>query len=155
MNRGVLSALRTAPGVLLVAVALSACPSEPAAVSDPSAYREEMNRACVQSQEREQLLATPADAAEVPEFAREVAAMFRVESDAFRAITPPDDLDADHRAFIQNTDDQAGRWETLATTAPADTEAFGALQTEILQLSLGRDDLAGEMGLPACRRSAP
>ena len=156
MNRGDRSAMfAVAVTAMMAGISLGACSSEPAVVIDPDAYRDEMNRACVRSRESEQLLAAPADAAEVPAFARDVAALLRSESDAFRAIRPPTDFDADHRAFIQNTDDQASRWESLAATSPADTEAFGALQTEILQLSLGRDDLASEIDVPACRRSDP
>ena len=77
------------------------------------------------------------------------------QAEQARALTAPQELDADHRAFVQNTADQSARWAALAATPADDAVAFGALRTEILQLTLGRDDLAVEMGVAECRRSGP
>ena len=95
-------------------------------------------------------LAAP-DGAGVAAFASTVADILTRQADAARALRPPSDLDDDHRAFVQNTADQAARWATLATTSPEDAEQFGVIQTAILELTLGRDDLATDMDVPDCR----
>jgi hypothetical protein len=135
---------------LLVALTAS-CTSDAEPAADPAAYRSELASICTASSAERSALPYPVDAAGVADFARAVAGVLTREADAARALRAPDDLDSDHRAFVQNTADQAARWTSLATTPADDTDQFGALQTDILQLTLGRDDLATAMAIPSCR----
>ena len=133
-----------------VAVA-SGCASDTAPVSDPADYRGELAAICVASSAERSALVDPVDDAGVASFARAVADVLTRQADAARALRSPDDLDDDHRAFVQNTADQAAQWSSLATTPSDEADQFGALQTNILELTLGRDDLATAMDIPACR----
>ena len=135
---------------LLVALA-AGCASDAEPASDPADYRVELATICTASNAARATLTDPVDDAGVAAFARSVADVLTREADAARALRAPDDLDDDHRAFVQNTADQAARWTSLATTPIDDADEFGALQTDILQLTLGRDDLATTMEIPACR----
>lgn len=134
-------------------VAVASCASE--SIADPAAdlatYIPMMERVCADAETARQAVAAPAGDADVATFAAQIAALLRAEADQARALPAPSDLDADHRAFVQNTDDQAAAWELLASTPPSETAEFGQIQTEILELTLGRNDLAAEMGLdPGC-----
>jgi hypothetical protein len=133
-----------------VAVA-AGCASDTAPASDPADYRAELTAICVASSAERSALIDPVDEAGVASFARAVADVLTREADAARALQPPDALDDDHRAFVQNTADQAARWISLATTPTDAADQFGALQTDILEFTLGRDDLATAMNVPACR----
>jgi hypothetical protein len=133
------------------ATVASGCASDAAPVSDPADYRAELAAICVASSAERSTLVDPVDEAGVAVFVRAVADGLTRQADAARALQPPDDLDDDHRAFVQNTADQAAQWSSLASTPSSDADAFGALQTNILELTLGRDDLATAMDVPACR----
>ncbi len=137
---------------LAAAVSTAACTSEPAADVDPQAFRDAVNAICTTSQAEQDALAVPDAPNAVAPFALDVAGVLESEAELLRAVTPPSSLAADHRAFIQNTDDQARRWRELAATPPENAADFGAIQTGILELGLGRNDLAAEMQLPSCRR---
>ena len=65
----------------------------------------------------------------------------------------PDDatLRGDHRAFVRNTEEQADAWRSIAG-AGADSADLVTSADLVRQLVLGRNDLAEEMGAPACRR---
>ena len=132
-------------------VMTAGCASEAAPAVDASAYRAELAAICVASNAERLAIADPLDQAGVANFARSVADVLTRQAEAARALRSPDDLDDDHRAFVQNTADQAAAWTSLAITPSSDTEQFGALQTTILELTLGRDDLATEMDILACR----
>jgi hypothetical protein len=133
------------------AVAAAGCTSDAAPASDPADYRADLTAICVASSAEQSVLADPVDDAGVASFARAVADVLTRQADAARALQSPDDLDDDHRAFVQNTADQAAQWSNLATTPSDDAGQFGAIQTNILELTLGRDDLATAMDVPACR----
>lgn len=138
---------------VIVAVASLAggagCTDDPPAPIDPATYLAEINSICAASRTEQDALTAPSDDAGVETFSLTVADVLTREADAAREVRAPEQFDDDHRALVQNTADQASAWARLATTAPTDP-AFGEIQTEILQLTLGRDDLANEMGLDAC-----
>ena len=136
--------------VLVFAAVSQACTSDATPGADAGDYRVTLTSLCTASAEERAALAPP-DGASVAPFARSVADILTRQADAARVLRPPADLDDDHRAFVQNTADQAGEWTSLATTSPDDAEQFGAIQTAILELTLGRDDLATEMDVPGCR----
>ncbi len=129
----------------------ASCTSGPTTLGvDADDYRAELAALCTASMQERAGLAAP-DGSGVAAFAGTVADILTRQADAARALRPPSDLDDDHRAFVQNTADQAARWTNLAMTSPDDAEQFGVIQTEILELTLGRDDLAAEMDVPDCR----
>ncbi len=127
-----------------------ACASDAAPAADAEDYRAALVSLCTTSAEERAALTPPDDAGVTP-FARSVADILTRQADAARVLRPPGELDDDHRAFVQNTADQARQWTDLAATSPDDTEQFGVIQTAILELTLGRDDLATEMDVPDCR----
>jgi hypothetical protein len=141
--------------VAVLAGAATACASEPPAPVDPAAYRSEIGAVCEQTDQRQAALTDPVDAATTAAFAHQVAKILAAEANAIRALQVPANLGNDHRAFIQNTDDQARQWTTLASTSTDDATAFGEVQTAILQLTLGRDDLAVAMKVDACQVAGP
>ena len=130
-------------------------------VSDPIAdevtvagYAARMTEICADTRRVLAQLGTPPTEISTVDFANEVARLLATEADAARAATAPPDLDDDHRAFVQNTDQQVTAWRALAdiaATASDDSAALGEARTRIGELTLGRDDLAAEMGLEACR----
>lgn len=133
---------------------IAACTSAPEPTLTPAEYRAAVQAICTDTAIARAQLTEPVDTAAVGEFARTVAGQLEREADLIRNIRPPDEFDDDHRAFVQNTADQATRWATLATTPATDSATFGDLTDEIAALSFGRDDLAAEMLLPACRRDS-
>jgi hypothetical protein len=135
---------------LAIAAVGAGCTTDAAPGADPADYRAALASLCTASATERSALDQPDDAG-VATFARAVADILTLQADTARALRPPKDLDDDHRAFVQNTADQASRWTGLATTSPEDVEQFGALQTAILELTLGRDDLATAMDVPECR----
>jgi len=147
------SARRALAGCALTG-ATFACTSAPEAAPTASDYRSAVQAVCTTTSTARDQLTDPTETDAVAEFAKTVAGLLAAEADAIRNIRPPAELDDDHRAFVQNTADQANRWTTLATTPASDTAGFGALTDEIASLSFGRDDLAGQMQLTACQRTS-
>jgi hypothetical protein len=148
--------LRAAAAAALTAltVPLAACGSDAAAPSGSAQvdeYRAEMTDACGVTAAALDALPAPTEGS-MADFATEASALIADEAERLRVIEPPDDLDADHRAFVLNTDDQAASWAEVAATSATDSAALDRLVEEIGQLTLGRDELAGEMGIDACRR---
>ena len=129
------------------------CASDEAPVVDSASYRGELAAICIASNAEQSAIADPLDQAGVASFARSVADVLTRQAEAARALRAPDDLDDNHRAFVQNTADQAAEWTRLAATPSSDSAQFGALQTAILELTLGRDDLITAMDVLACRIS--
>lgn len=150
--RSVVDRVIVAP-LLALAMLAGACGSEGAVELTDAEYRGQVQAVCEMTDRRRAEVTEPTEVAAVPAFADQVARDLAAEADAIRQIRPPDALDDDHRAFVQNTDDQAAAWRTLADTSPSDTDAFGAARDAIAELSFGRDDLAAAMGLDDCRRS--
>lgn len=134
----------------IVTIGVAGCTSAGAEPVDADAYRAELIAGCTAAQLAREALAEPAEPADVVPFANAVSKILEVQADSARGLRVPDDLDGDHRTFVQNTADQAARWAELAATAPTDTEQFGSVQNQILELALGRDDLAVTMGVPQC-----
>jgi hypothetical protein len=122
------------------------------AASSKVDYLAELAAACTVAGSALDDLPTPPEEISPDDFATEVASVLEQEADAVRRLRPPADLADDHRAFIRNTDDQARAWRDVAATVGTEPGAVNDLSTEILELSLGRDDLATEMGAEACRR---
>src|SRR6478735_4969373 len=99
------------------------------------------------------LAACSSDPAPAPTAAAYLAGL---ESVCAGTTTAPDELDDDHRALIQNDEEQAAAWSDLADAAGGpdiNAESLDELTTTIAQLNLGRDDLVTEMGAPSCVRT--
>ena len=135
---------------------LATCGSDGSGASSASVEAEQyvrmMEEACSATEVSLAALPEPTEATMV-DFATQAAAVIADEAERLRAIEPPDDGADDHRAFIANTDQQAARWGEVAVTSPGDQAALDRLIVEIGQLTLGRDELALEMGLDGCRRA--
>ena len=150
--------MRRPTGILfaLVAPALAgaACSDTTIESGDASAdlpYAEAMAAVCTRTEADLAELPEPPDAITVADFSAEVARILSGEADAARRLDAPDELAADHRAFVSNTDEHAAGWRRLAE---AGDSSIGDEMTRIAELTLGRDDLATEMGIPDCRRES-
>jgi hypothetical protein len=140
-------------GLAALAASAAACAEEPAEEITNEGYTVALGTICADTDARLNALAQPSDEVAVAAFAASVSDVLRDESELARQLVAPPELDADHRAFIRNTDEQAERWERLGATPAADP-AFGDITVEIGELTLGRNDLVAEMGVAACERSA-
>ncbi len=99
------------------------------------------------------LAALPAPGAEIGEadWAGEVARLIDAEADALADVGASSVRD-DHRAFVENTRQQAAAWSQLgAAIAAGDVDGVDTNRTEILELSRGRIELADELGISGCR----
>lgn len=151
-----LTALVAATAAGLVA-ACGASSSGPEAT--PDGYRAELSAICIDTAAALDALPTPPEQITVTEFAVDAASVLASEAERARELAVPDELADDHRAFIRNTDDQAAAWRAVADSggngsgsSVAESDLV-ALTTRIGELQLGRDDLAVEMGVDACRRT--
>lgn len=142
---------------LAAATTAAACDEEQRAEPTATDFLADLETICIETAAELDALPEPPELISVTDFADEAASILSGEADQARALEPPriDDLDDDLRAFIRNTDDQAATWAELATTTATDPDAdLSSLTTLLGQLALGRDDLAAEMGAPACQRVA-
>jgi hypothetical protein len=139
--------------LLVGASLLMACTTSPNG-SEPTEqdYLRALEAICVETSDALDALPDPPDQITVREFATDAAGLLDAEADAVRRLRAPDELDADHRAFIRNTDEQSAAWRDLSSAGADDADRFVALTTRIAELVLGRNDLAGEMGAAGCRR---
>lgn len=126
-------------------------------------YRSELAAICVETAAALDALPTPPEQIPVAEFAVDAASILTAQAEQVRRLAVPDELADDHRAFVRNTEDQAAGWRAIADStaagsgstdesAVADSD-LAALTTRIGELQLGRDDLATEMAVTACRRT--
>ena len=119
----------------------------------PALYSQAMSDICLATTERLDELPNPPDEISRADWAGEVSRALRDEAAAFDEIDVGDDRRTDHASMVENTEQQAAEWmalgEALAAGEP-DAAAVGELTTEISELTLGRNDLADEMGLTGC-----
>jgi hypothetical protein len=137
-------------------VALAACSSDPAPAPTAADYLAGLQSVCTGTTTALDALPDPPDGISVPDFATQASDLLRNEAESIRALTAPDELDDDHRALIQNDEEQAAAWSDLADAAGGpdiNAESLDELTTTIAQLNLGRDDLVTEMGAPSCVRT--
>ena len=142
--------------VLGLVVALAACSSDPAPAPTAAAYLAGLESVCAGTTTALDALPDPPDGISVTDFATQASDLLRSEAEAIRALAAPDELDDDHRALIQNDEEQAAAWSDLADAAGApdiNAESLDELTTTIAQLNFGRDDLVTEMGAPSCVRT--
>jgi hypothetical protein len=143
------------PGLLAassVAIALAGCGSEPAEVTSDE-YLAAIEEVCVETTATLDALPDPPEQISVTDFAASASSALGNEASRLARIEAPADLDADHRALVRNTEEQAAAWRTVAD-AGADDEGFADTTTLIAQLLLGRNDLVDELGATGCRRGA-
>jgi hypothetical protein len=136
--------------ILIAALALAACASEPAVVSEAD-YLADLEAICAETAETIDALPRPPEQISVTAFATSAASALDNEAERARTLDVPDALDDDHRAFIRNTDEQSTAWRAIAVGEPDDAE-LGELTVALGQLIRGRNDLVDEMGASGCRR---
>ncbi len=120
----------------------------------PDEYVEQLDAICLDTTATLDALPTPPDEITLVDFASEASSALADEAEQMRQLDPPDELDADHRALIANTDDQSRAWQEMGTVAETDTEALQVASTRIGELTLGRNDLAASLGAQDCVRAA-
>ncbi len=139
--------------ITALAAALGACTSTSANEATEDDYLGALAAICIDTTEQLDSLPEPPEQISIANFATEASNALAREAEGVRRLEPPDELADDHRAFIRNTDEQATAWNELATLPSVDAERLEPLVTTIGQLTLGRNDLAVEMGVPECQRS--
>jgi len=145
------------PGILLTlalggAAALAACSDADEPVT-AEAYLGSLEAICIDTTAELQTLPTPPEQISVTDFATLAAELLDGEAAEVDRLDVPDDatLRGDHRAFVRNTEEQADACRSIAG-AGADSADLVTSADLVRQLVLGRNDLAEEMGAPACRR---
>ena len=130
---------------------LSGCASAPGEAVTVEEYRGALEAICTATTAELEGLPTPPDQIAVSDFASLAAEALTGEAQQVDRLDVPADetLAGDHRAFVRNTLEQAAAWRAVASGAP---EEIGASTDLVRGLVLGRNDLATEMGAPACRR---
>lgn len=119
---------------------------------DATFYPGAMNAVCATTDARLAALPTPPEAISTVDWAGEVARALQAETDALGAIDEPGALRASHRDFVSNTQEQTDAWTALSSAlASQDAAGIDAARTEILELSGGRNVLAGELGALDCQ----
>ncbi|HSP28266.1 MAG TPA: hypothetical protein VLN74_06925 [Ilumatobacteraceae bacterium] len=142
--------MRASPIVMLIALIVTACGSEPVEVTDAD-YLADLQAVCADTTATLDALPRPPDQISVADFAVSAANALDDEAERARSLDVTDELAADHRALVRNTDEQAAAWRAISTT-PQDDAAFGELTVRVGELIRGRNDLVDEMGAPGCRR---
>ena len=136
--------MRAGPIVMLMAfmvpLTAAACASEPVEVTDAE-YLAGLEAVCADTTATLDALPRPPEQIAVADFAVSAANALDEEAERARSLDVPDELAADHRAFVRNTDEQAAAWRAISTTEQAD-EQFGELTVRVVD----------EMGAPGCRR---
>jgi hypothetical protein len=139
--------------IAALAAALGACTSRSTNEATDEDYLGALTSICTDTTEQLDSLPEPPEQISLANFATEASNALAGEAERVRRLEPPDELADDHRAFIRNTDEQATTWNELGSLPSADAETLEPLVTTIGQLTLGRNDLALEMGAPECQRS--
>ncbi len=129
---------------------LVACGSEPTPVTEAD-YRAELQTICRDTTATLDALPQPPEQISVADFSTSAASALGNEAERARRLDVPDELDADHRSFVLNTDEQASTWNSIAT-AGDDAARLDELTVRLGELIRGRNDLADEMAVADCRR---
>lgn len=145
------------PSTVAVAVAVTAaaaallasCDEEPPVMTEAD-YLAELDAICADTTAELAALPVPPEQISVTDFATGAAEALSAEAERMRRLDAPADLDGDHRALVLNTDDQAAAWREVAADAAVGETTFDTQR--IGELTLGRNDLAAEIGADACVR---
>jgi hypothetical protein len=146
-------AVVVSPGIALMSVSLGACADEPEPFTRAE-YLAALEAICTDTAAELEALPSPPNQISVADFATSAAGILDDEAERARLLELPagdsadGELDDDHRAFVRNTEEQAQAWRAIAE---GDGD-LGDLTVLIGELVRGRNDLADEMGAPACRR---
>ena len=116
-------------------------------------YLGSLEAICIDTTAELQTLPAPPEQISVTDFATRAAELLDREAARVDRLDVPDDatLRDDHRAFVRNTEEQADAWRSIAGTGAESADLVTSADL-VRQLVLGRNDLAEEMGAPACRR---
>jgi hypothetical protein len=139
--------MRRAALALVGIATVAACSSDPVEVTVAD-YLADLESICTRTATTLEALPQPPEQITVAVFATSAASALDDEAERARMLDVPDELDADHRAFVRNTDEQAAAWREVAESGGDLDE----LTVRIGELIRGRNDLADAMGAPACRR---
>lgn len=150
------STMRRGPKWLIIgtlAAGLSACAGTATPEMTDEGYVTALTSICIETRRTLDELPEPPEQISIANFATEASNALAAEAEQVRLLVPPDDTADDHRAFIRNTDEQAAAWSEVGAIIAGDGEALAPIVTAIGELTLGRNDLALEMGVSACQRS--
>lgn len=148
---------RRRPGIILAlavggAAALAGC-SETDEPVTAATYLGSLETICTDTTAELRALPAPPEQISVTDFATRAAELLDREAARVDRLDVPDDdtLRSDHRAFVRNTEEQADAWRSIAGAGGESADLVTSADL-VRQLVLGRNDLAEEMGAPACRR---
>jgi hypothetical protein len=140
--------IRSIAAALGITAVLVACSSEPAVVTEAD-YLVDLQAICTETTATIDELPQPPDEIPVDAFASSAASALGNEAERARSLEVPDSVADDHRAFIRNTEEQVLAWRAISE---AGNDELDDLTVRVGELIRGRNDLATEMGAPACRR---
>jgi hypothetical protein len=139
--------------VVVLLTGATACGSTGSTEASEADYLTDLAAICVDTRSNLDSLPSPPEQISIADFGTEAANALTTEAERARRLNPPDDLADDHRAFIRNTDEQAAAWRELSSLPGSADDRLDPIVTTIGELTLGRDDLSLEMGVPACQRN--
>lgn len=135
-------------------IAASACTSSGSGSTAliGSAYVTATDLICADTNSRLDALPSPPDGISATDWADEVALAFSAESQRTGDLLVDSSIRGTHLDFVTTTSELADRYSTLSATITNDPDSIGAISTEVTELTLGRNDLAAELGLDDCVR---
>ncbi len=113
-------------------------------------YPAAMNEICAAATERLGDLPTPPDEIGQADWAGEVSMILRDEAAAFDELSVGENLRENHGSLIANTEELSAQWAEVREALSAGSDSIGDISSEIAELTLGREDLAVDMGLDRC-----
>jgi hypothetical protein len=116
-----------------------------------AAYLGSLETVCSDTTAELLALPTPPEQISVTDFATRAAELLDREAARVDRLDVPELLRSDHRAFVRNTEEQAAAWRSIAGAGGESPDLVTSTDL-VRRLVLGRNDLAEEMGAPACRR---
>ena len=84
-----------------------------------------------------------------------MARAYRAEATAASNLVVDASVREAHRSYTVTTEDLVDRYDDLSAALSTAADDIGDITTAITELSLGRDDVAADLGLEACVRSTP
>ncbi len=108
---------------------------------------------CADTNARLDALPSPPDGISATDWATEIALAFGAESERSGDLLVDSSIRGTHLDFVTTTTELADRYRALSVTIVDDPDGIADVSTEITELSLGRNDLAAELGLADCERS--
>jgi hypothetical protein len=146
--------VQTAFVSVLIGLAAGACQSSGADTGPlvGDAYTTATDAICADTNDRLEALPSPPEGISPTDWADEVALAFRAETERTGDLFVDNSIRGTHLDFVTTTTELADQYRLLSSTIDTNPDGIGAITTQITELTLGRDELASELGVVECIR---